>query len=326
MASAEQVSRRLKLRHLHVLRAVVEHGSMMKAAEQLAVSQPVVSKAIADLEQTLGVRLLERGKRGVEPTIYGSAFLKRSIAVFDDLRTSVSELEFMADPTAGELRIGSTEAMGTSLVPVIIDRMSRQYPRIRFEVVLADPDTLQERELRGRKVDLVIGQRILPGFRAQRPECRRALYRSSACRGRQHQSLGSAPPDCAQGPYRRALVSAPARSSGRSARLRRLPAQQGPGSAECRRGAVGAVYVWPDQQGTAPRGAGPGVYRRLRPAARCREGAAGEVADTGVADQHRHAEEPRPQSRDEAVCRLRAGGCRIVSENSLTLRGHARCR
>ena len=164
MASAEQVSRRLKLRHLHVLRAVVEHGSMMKAAEQLAVSQPVVSKAIADLEQTLGVRLLERGKRGVEPTIYGSAFLKRSIAVFDDLRTSVSELEFMADPTAGELRIGSTEAMGTSLVPVIIDRMSRQYPRIRFEVVLADPDTLQERELRGRKVDLVIGQRILPGF------------------------------------------------------------------------------------------------------------------------------------------------------------------
>ena len=66
MASAEQVSRRLKLRHLHVLRAVVEHGSMMKAAEQLAVSQPVVSKAIADLEQTLGVRLLERGKRGAD--------------------------------------------------------------------------------------------------------------------------------------------------------------------------------------------------------------------------------------------------------------------
>jgi DNA-binding transcriptional LysR family regulator len=137
---------------------------MVKAAERLAVSQPVVSKAIAELEQTLGLRLLERGQRGVEPTTYGRALLKRSIAIFDDLRTSVRELEFLADPTAGELRIGSTEAMGMSLVPMTIERLSRQYPRIRFEVMLADPPTLQERELRGRRVDLVIGQRIMGDF------------------------------------------------------------------------------------------------------------------------------------------------------------------
>lgn len=164
MASADQISRRLKLRHLHVFQAVVEHGSMVKAADQLAVSQPVVSKAIAELEQTLGLRLLERGQRGVEPTTYGRAFLKRSTAIFDDLRTSVSELEFLADPTVGDLRIGSTEGMGASLTPLIIDRMSRQYPRIRFEVVLGGPEALLERELRGRNVDLVIGQRTLPGF------------------------------------------------------------------------------------------------------------------------------------------------------------------
>jgi DNA-binding transcriptional LysR family regulator len=164
--SADQIRHRLKLRHLNVLLAVVEQGSMVKAAEQLAVSQPVVSKAIADLEQTLGLRLLERGQRGVEPTTFGRALLKRSLAIFDDLRTSVRELEFLADPTTGELRIGSTEAMGTSLVPIIIERMSRQYPRIRFEVVLAPPETLYERELRGRRVDLVIGQRITSGFDA----------------------------------------------------------------------------------------------------------------------------------------------------------------
>jgi DNA-binding transcriptional LysR family regulator len=164
MISADQIRHRLKLRHLNVLLAVVEHGSMLKAAEQLAVSQPVVSKAIADLEQTLGLRLLERGQRGVEPTSYGRALLRRSIAIFDDLRASVRELEFLADPTTGELRIGSTEAMGTSLVPMIIERMSKEYPRIRFEMVIADPVTLRERELRGRRVDLVIGQRITPGF------------------------------------------------------------------------------------------------------------------------------------------------------------------
>src|SRR5262245_56822390 len=164
MINADQIRHRIKLRHLNVLQAVVEQGSMVKAAEQLAVSQPVVSKAIAELEQTLGVQLLERGQRGVAPTVYGQALLKRSIAIFDDLRTSVRELEYLTDPTAGELRIGSTEAMGASLVPMTIEQMSRQYPRIRFGVTLADPATLQERELRGRRVDLVIGQRIMPGF------------------------------------------------------------------------------------------------------------------------------------------------------------------
>src|SRR5262245_3126425 len=163
MGTAEQISRRLKLRHLNVLQAVAEQGSMAKAAGKLAISQPVVSKAIADLEHTLGVHLLERGPRGVEPTVYGRALLKRSVAIFDDLRASVSELEFLADPTAGELRIGGTESMGTSLVPAIIDRFSRRCPRVAFDVVLADPQTLQERDLRGRRVDLVVGQLVTPG-------------------------------------------------------------------------------------------------------------------------------------------------------------------
>jgi DNA-binding transcriptional LysR family regulator len=164
MRSAEQISRRVKLRHLSALLAVVEQGSMAKAARQLAVTQPVVSKAISDLEKIVGLPLLERRPRGVEPTAYGRALLKRSIAIFDDLCACLSELEFLADPAAGELRIGSTEAMGSGLIPAIIDRMSRQYPRVVFDVVLADPETLQERELRGRRVDLVIGQRVMPGF------------------------------------------------------------------------------------------------------------------------------------------------------------------
>src|SRR5215467_6631281 len=117
MHRAEQISRRLKLRHLNVLLSVVEKGSMAKAAKQLAISQPVVSKAIAELEQMLGVRLLDRdrGLQSVEPTVYGNALIKRSAAIFDDLRTSVSELEFLADGTAGEIRIGTTESISAGL-------------------------------------------------------------------------------------------------------------------------------------------------------------------------------------------------------------------
>jgi Transcriptional regulator len=137
---------------------------MAKAAQRLAVSQPVVSKAIADLEEIVGLTLLDRGPRGVQPTVYGTTLLKRSVVIFDELRTSVGELEHLADLTAGELRIGSTEAMANGLLPVIIDRLSRRYPRITFEVTLGDPGILQERELRGRRVDLIIGPRVTAGM------------------------------------------------------------------------------------------------------------------------------------------------------------------
>ncbi|TMJ89058.1 MAG: LysR family transcriptional regulator, partial [Alphaproteobacteria bacterium] len=109
MLDASQISRRIKLRQLNVFIAVVQCGSMAKAAEQLAISQPVISKMIADLEQTLGLSVLERSRLGVEPTRYGRALLRRSIALCNDLRTSVDELQTLADPTTGELRVGSTE-------------------------------------------------------------------------------------------------------------------------------------------------------------------------------------------------------------------------
>ena len=81
MQPAEQISRRLKLRQPNVLLAVAQCGSMAKAAEHLAISQPVVSKTIAELERVVGVRLLDRGPHGVEPTIFGRALLKRSVAI-----------------------------------------------------------------------------------------------------------------------------------------------------------------------------------------------------------------------------------------------------
>ena len=64
-----RIGRRLKLRDLHVLFAVVQWGSMAKAATHLAMSQPAVSKVIADLEDVLRVRLLDRSSRGIEPTL-----------------------------------------------------------------------------------------------------------------------------------------------------------------------------------------------------------------------------------------------------------------
>jgi len=90
----DRIGRRLKLRDVNILLAVVECGSMARAAERLAVSQPVVSKAIADLEHSLGVRLLDRSRQGIESTSYGQALLQRGLAAFDELRQGVKDIEF----------------------------------------------------------------------------------------------------------------------------------------------------------------------------------------------------------------------------------------
>src|SRR6266700_2876088 len=84
----DRIERRLKLHDVRVLMSVVEAGSMHKAAERLATSQPAVSRAIADLEHALGVRLLDRSPTGIEPTQYGHAIIKRGLAIFDELRQS----------------------------------------------------------------------------------------------------------------------------------------------------------------------------------------------------------------------------------------------
>ncbi len=151
----DRIGRRVKLRDLHILLSVAKTNSMGKAAAALAVSQPVVSKAISDLEHAVGLRLLDRSPLGVELTMYGRALVKWGVAVFDDLRQGVKELEFLSDPTAGELRIGSTEPM-TGFVSAVIARLSRQYPGLVFHVVPADSFMLVSRELRQRNIELVI--------------------------------------------------------------------------------------------------------------------------------------------------------------------------
>jgi DNA-binding transcriptional LysR family regulator len=158
----ERIGRRLKLRDLHILISVAQCGTMGKAAVQLAISQPAVSKAISDMEHTLKVRLLDRTAHGVEPTLYGRSLLKWGNAVFDDLRQSVKEIEYLSDPSSGELRIGCTEPMAWGIVPAVIERLTRQYPRLVFNVKQADPVSLRDRELRERNVELVIGRIVGP--------------------------------------------------------------------------------------------------------------------------------------------------------------------
>src|SRR5690348_5948286 len=157
----DRIGRRMKLHDLHVLMAVVQAGSMNKAAALLNTGQSAISRSIADLEHAVGVRLVDRTPRGVEPTKYGRALLEGGAAVFDDLRQAVRNIEFLADPTAGEVRIGATPLLAASFVSAVIDRLSRSYPRKAFHLVTGYVDTLH-RELSERNVDLLLARRFGP--------------------------------------------------------------------------------------------------------------------------------------------------------------------
>jgi|SRR6185437_16410525 len=157
-----QIGRRLRFRDLHVFFTVVDLGSMAKAAAQLGVSAPTVSEVIADLERALGVRLLDRGTQGVAPTTYGRAMLKRGLAAFDELKQGIRDIEFLADPTVGELRIGCDESLSAATLPRIIQRFSQQYPKVILNIDDIDIGTYPP-NLRDHGFDLVLTRIRRPG-------------------------------------------------------------------------------------------------------------------------------------------------------------------
>ncbi len=150
----DRIGRRLRLKDLHTLQTVAEVGSMAKASEHLALSQPAISKAVSEMERVLSVPLLDRSARGVELTEFGRLLVERARVIFDEIRQGVSDIEHLSDPTRGTVRIGATEPV-TGIVSQIISRLARKYPRISHDVMISDLDTLLG-ALRERTRDVVV--------------------------------------------------------------------------------------------------------------------------------------------------------------------------
>ena len=153
----KQIGRRMRLRDLHVFSTVVRLGSMAKAAQELGVSQPSVSEVIADLEHALGVRLLDRKSQGVEATVYGTALDRRSVAAFDELRQSIRDIEFLADPGTGELRLGCPESISAALLQPVVEQFMKRYPRVVLDVDTVNTLSFAHK-LRERKLDVVLAR------------------------------------------------------------------------------------------------------------------------------------------------------------------------
>jgi DNA-binding transcriptional LysR family regulator len=150
-----RIGRRVRLRDLHILFAVVQHGSMAKAGDHLGMSQSAVSQAIAALEHALDVPLFDRSPRGVEMTMYGAALLRRGQAAFDELRLGVKDIEFLTNPEVGEVRVAGATSLG-GVLPPVIERFSLRYPKVSLNIIESSTHQIGFAALHERKADLVL--------------------------------------------------------------------------------------------------------------------------------------------------------------------------
>ena len=154
-ALIQRLPRHLKMGELRVFVAVMEHRSFRKAATVLHLSQPAVTKAIAALEQTLGVKLFDRLVNGVEPTLHALGFAPRAAAVFDELRRAAQELSLLSSGAKGQLRVGTVPMPAIPFLPVAVGRLVDAHPGAQVTVIEEREGELIDR-LRRRDIELTI--------------------------------------------------------------------------------------------------------------------------------------------------------------------------
>lgn len=118
--------------------AVVEHGSFVRAAERLAISTSTLSRQIAELEQHLGVRLLNRTTRRLSLTESGQAFYERAVQVLADLEEAEALASSSAAAPRGRLRLTCSHALGVQRLAPAIAAFAGQYPEVGFDVSVSD--------------------------------------------------------------------------------------------------------------------------------------------------------------------------------------------
>ena len=162
-SNVQRVGRRLRFRDLEVFSAVVEYGSMAKAAAQLGVTQPAVSEIMASLESAFRVRLLDRSPQGVAPTIYGQALLKRGLAALDELKQGLRDISFLTDPSGGEVRVGWPESF-TEVLSGMVRAFCLEHPGIALRIDHLPAPTGELPELQARKLDIALARSLPEPF------------------------------------------------------------------------------------------------------------------------------------------------------------------
>ena len=151
------IARKFRLRHIELIAALYDARSILKASRRVSLTQPTVTRALRDIEATLGVPLFERSNRGLAPTPYGEIFARHAKIVLAQLRHAAEELEDLRIGYSGKVTVGTLLAASASILPDAIALLKKERPGVAISVTVGTYDILVPSLLVG-DLDMVLGR------------------------------------------------------------------------------------------------------------------------------------------------------------------------
>jgi len=145
------------IHHLQQIEAIARRGSFSKAAQECNLSQPALSRSIAHLEEQLGVKLFDRSRREVVPTIFGEHLLQRGKPVLQDIQMMERDLNLLQGLESGKLVVGSGPLPAEISVGRAVAKFTTKYPRVNVKIVIDRTPNLLPL-LQNREIDIVVAE------------------------------------------------------------------------------------------------------------------------------------------------------------------------
>lgn len=140
----------MNLRQLELFSKVAERGQVSEAARQLFMTQPAVSQTIAELEDSLGLKLFDRMKHKMQLTFAGQTLYKYSVKILSMVEEAESNMLDLANMRTGRLRLGASTTIGIYLLPHILGKFKKQYTTIQSTIVIDNTAVIEEMMLDNR--------------------------------------------------------------------------------------------------------------------------------------------------------------------------------
>lgn len=152
-----QITSRLRMRHLRLLVVLGEYGSLRKAAEIMSQTQPALTKSLHEIEDMIGEPLFSRTPKGIQPNILGEALMRYARLVYTDLGGVHKELNALKSGSIGSIRIGGLSALTNTLLPRTIAFLKKEHPLLNISVEVETSDLLLK-ALEQDELDLVVAR------------------------------------------------------------------------------------------------------------------------------------------------------------------------
>lgn len=139
----------MEIRVLRYFLTVVREESITKASEVLHITQPTLSRQLAQMEEEIGVKLFDRGTRKIKLTNEGILLRRRAEEILQLVDKTEKELVEQEEQVEGKISIGCGEIAAVQLLPKLIDSFHQKYPRVTFDIFTATADLVKEQMDKG---------------------------------------------------------------------------------------------------------------------------------------------------------------------------------